>query len=315
MVIFGWVLLPFSVYAISVPPLINYQGRLTDAQGKGLTAEKMLEFNIYDQAVGGEPVWGPQVFDKIFLVDGYFNVILGTTDSNGKSIADAFSSEKRFLGIKVTEPGGAFESVPEISPRQQILSAPFSIRAGNGSPVGAVHSYVGKTDPPGWLLCDGRAVSRAEYKELFELVGTFYGDGDGLTTFNIPDYRGMFLRGADDPDEDGEMSAAGRDPDTASRIRPFDDETAGGVIGSIQLDSMQSHKHLDRGHSHIIAEGTKKHFNTGHTFGIRVASGGRTETGKADLGDPVDSESGAGEVRHGNETRPINIYVNYIVKY
>ena len=46
-----------------------------------------------------------------------------------------------------------------------------------------------------WLLCDGQAVSRTDYADLFELVGTNFGAGDGVTTFNIPDYRGKFLRG------------------------------------------------------------------------------------------------------------------------
>lgn len=43
--------------------------------------------------------------------------------------------------------------------------------------------------------CDGRALSRTAYSELFSLIGTAFGNGDGSTTFNIPDYRGLFLRG------------------------------------------------------------------------------------------------------------------------
>lgn len=43
--------------------------------------------------------------------------------------------------------------------------------------------------------CDGRAISRETYHELFALIGTAFGSGDNLTTFNIPDYRGLFLRG------------------------------------------------------------------------------------------------------------------------
>lgn len=43
--------------------------------------------------------------------------------------------------------------------------------------------------------CDGRAISRTTYSQLFSTLGTAFGDGDGSTTFNIPDYRGLFLRG------------------------------------------------------------------------------------------------------------------------
>jgi len=46
-----------------------------------------------------------------------------------------------------------------------------------------------------WLLCDGQAVSRTTYADLFTLIGTNFGTGDGVTTFNVPDYRGKFLRG------------------------------------------------------------------------------------------------------------------------
>jgi len=107
----------------SVPPLINYQGRLTDNSGIGLAGTKTLEFNIYDAATGGNKIWGPQIFNMVPLIDGYFNVILGTTDTAGRSIADAFSTNTRFLGI--TYDG------KEIAPRQQILSVPYAMQAGS----------------------------------------------------------------------------------------------------------------------------------------------------------------------------------------
>ncbi|HCU58444.1 MAG TPA: hypothetical protein DIC64_00495 [Alphaproteobacteria bacterium] len=54
-----------------------------------------------------------------------------------------------------------------------------------------------------WLLCDGQAVSRSTYAELFDLIGTNFGAGDGVSTFNVPDYRGKFLRGlGGDSEED-----------------------------------------------------------------------------------------------------------------
>ena len=51
--------------------------------------------------------------------------------------------------------------------------------------------------PSGWLECNGAAISRATYGTLFASIGTNYGPGDGATTFNLPDLRGEFLRGAD----------------------------------------------------------------------------------------------------------------------
>lgn len=118
--------------AQSVPPLINYQGQLTDANGAPLpTADYTLTFSLYAVASGGSPVWGPQVFDgasaaghgpKIPVVQGYFNVMLGPTDTAARSLVNAFAASPRYLEIKVG-------SNQAIDPRQQILSTPFAIAA------------------------------------------------------------------------------------------------------------------------------------------------------------------------------------------
>jgi len=62
-------------------------------------------------------------------------------------------------------------------------------------PVGSIQAYGGMTAPTNWLICDGRAVSRTDYKELFKIIGVTYGEGDGLTTFNLPDLTGRVAIG------------------------------------------------------------------------------------------------------------------------
>ena len=64
------------------------------------------------------------------------------------------------------------------------------------SPIGSIIPYGGTTAPDGFLLCQGQAISRTTYAELFAVIGTSFGSGDGSTTFNVPDLRGEFLRGA-----------------------------------------------------------------------------------------------------------------------
>jgi microcystin-dependent protein len=64
-----------------------------------------------------------------------------------------------------------------------------------GIPSGVVFPFAGNTAPYGYLVCDGRAVSRTEFASLFLMIGTSHGAGDGSATFNLPDYRGNFLRG------------------------------------------------------------------------------------------------------------------------
>lgn len=63
-------------------------------------------------------------------------------------------------------------------------------------PPGTIFPYGGSVAPTGWLICDGSSISRAEYAALFSVIGTSFGDGVSSTTmFNLPDLRGMFLRG------------------------------------------------------------------------------------------------------------------------
>lgn len=61
--------------------------------------------------------------------------------------------------------------------------------------VGFCLPYYGEAAPPGTLACDGLEISREAYKELFAVLGTKAGAGDGSTTFNLPDFRGQFVRG------------------------------------------------------------------------------------------------------------------------
>jgi microcystin-dependent protein len=61
--------------------------------------------------------------------------------------------------------------------------------------IGEVVPFASAIDSEYFLACDGRAVSRVEYYDLFLKIGTSHGQGDGSTTFNLPDYRGQFLRG------------------------------------------------------------------------------------------------------------------------
>lgn len=64
------------------------------------------------------------------------------------------------------------------------------------APVGSVVAYPVDSVPDHCLECNGAVVSRALYPELFAVLGTVYGAGDGTSTFKLPDFRDQFLRGA-----------------------------------------------------------------------------------------------------------------------
>lgn len=102
------------------------------------------------------------------------------------------------------------------------------------TPSGAIFAFPTSTPPTGYLACDGQAVSRTTYSDLFTLIGTMYGAGDGSTTFNLPDYNGQFLRGFD--------NGAGIDPDATSRT-DRGDGTTGDAVGTKQANETQAHNH------------------------------------------------------------------------
>lgn len=64
-------------------------------------------------------------------------------------------------------------------------------------PVGTIVPMATQTVPAGFMECDGRSISRTTYSGLFAILGTVWGIGDGVNSFNIPDLRGEFLRGWD----------------------------------------------------------------------------------------------------------------------
>lgn len=62
--------------------------------------------------------------------------------------------------------------------------------------IGSIIAYTGASVPNGYLVCDGSAISRTTYADLFDTIGTMYGDGDGVSTFNLPDFTGRVALGA-----------------------------------------------------------------------------------------------------------------------
>ena len=82
---------------------------------------------------------------------------------------------------------------------QSNISAGADVMYYDLAPVGSIVMFGGSaSDPDGWLICDGRAVSRSTYAGLFGVISTTYGVGDGSTTFNIPDLRGRSPLGTND---------------------------------------------------------------------------------------------------------------------
>lgn len=163
--------------------------------------------------------------------------------------------------------------------------------------------------PTGFLLCNGASVSRTTYADLFNVIGTAFGTASG-TTFNLPDFQGRFLRGRD--------NSAGRDPDAASRTAQNTGGATGDNVGSVQGTSTESHKHVTANVSAGAAD-AQLYFTINNTWPhgtttvnsqtLNAVARGSTTTGNyafLNTGD-VNSQSG--------ESRPVNSYVNFIIKY
>ena len=163
----------------------------------------------------------------------------------------------------------------------------------SSTPTGSIHAFSCTPSASYNLLqCDGAAVSRATYSELFSAIGITHGQGDGTTTFNVPDYRGLFLRGLD-----GGIS---RDPDRASRTAMNTGGNTGDNVGSVQLDAFQGHKHS--------------------VFSLESISGAPTvcfgETFHASTNEQsAGTANGYGTARVSTESRPKNANVKYFIKY
>lgn len=163
-------------------------------------------------------------------------------------------------------------------------------------PVGTILTFAGSLSAleqmPTWLPCDGRLVEKEAYPQLYEVIGDLYGTSAESSKFQLPDLRGMFLRGYD----------AGRNIDPQR------------ILGSYQEDAFERHTHTGtttKGgeHSHKAPDvnqagfqngsktGGRKHgyddtsWHHGHTHGLSINPAGKAE-----------------------ETRPKNIAVNFIIR-
>ncbi len=83
----------------------------------------------------------------------------------------------------------------QLSTLKTSLEDQMKIYLENLHSIGDIKASLQTSNHTNWLLCNGQTVSRTDYADLFNLIGIKYGAGDGTTTFNVPDYRGKFLRG------------------------------------------------------------------------------------------------------------------------
>lgn len=228
----------------------------------------------------------PDIFT--LSVGGYINIFSGLTAGNVYFLSD--TTEGTLTDIEPSDDGHI--SKPIVIASTTTSGYFFNMRGvqvsttGGADPVGTIISWPLETPPAGYLICNGQWLLKSSYPQLWGVLSTLYGE-NGLY-FAIPNYCGYFLRGWD--------SVGGTDPDSASRLAPVVAGSTmlnGNHVGTWQDGQIISHTHTqyyNYSNSEYISS------DNWYTLDGRIST---TNTG----------------AYGGNETRPLNKYINYCIKY
>lgn len=166
------------------------------------------------------------------------------------------------------------------------------------APVGSIIAYGGNTPPIGWLQCNGALVSRTRYADLFSIIGTTYGEGDGSTTFALPDLRGRTAVGIETDHALG-TSEDGALPNITSTF--INSPTNHNLNPAIRLLTGENEAFADIG-----ASGTKVGYPSGSNTGGSYSSD-RLYSFDA-------SRCSSLYVNDQDTVVPANVRINYIIK-
>ncbi len=180
-------------------------------------------------------------------------------------------------------------------------------------------AYDPSSPPAGWLACNGAAVSRTTYSALYAVIGDAFGNGDGSTTFNVPDLGGKFVAGYKAADEDYDAIA----------------ETGGETTHQLTAAELATHEHAVQttgAHEHAVnayenADGTGTDYGqVQHAYGSGIVPGREVRDGAA--GDGIDAyhrAASAGDHAHtvddsgesrdeAHENRPPYVVLGSVIK-
>lgn len=220
-----------------------------------------------------------------WTANGATEIVLGKSYPAGTKILGVQNDPLGSAPYPLAKEENLFDVPDKTLARQNLNVFSKDETKANGLPAGTIVYFAMNKAPTGFLKANFAAVSRTVYADLFAAIGTTYGAGDGVNTFNVPEGRAEFPRGLDD--------GRGIDP--------------GRVIGSWQVDSMKAHQHMT-GLDHENEGGA------GAAFGRKeLTANKRTEVLDA-LG-YTSNNSTLTESIGGTETRPRNVAWLCCIKY
>lgn len=232
-----------------------------------------------------------------------------TVQINSLSPAVCINADGTAIGNAQLVAGSIMEGIPRADGKFQVnfpvpvVAPPASISVLTGT----VLIWPAEAVPTGYLECAGQILTISAYPALFNIIGNRYG-GDGVTTFKLPDYRGEFLRGWD--------HGRGLDPNAATRTN-----AGGGATGDhVGTNQTASVKGTDLGSVNLSF--TRIRDSQGNDVALDTATNNGSMAGY-EIGSqsgiyrspPVPPFTLTTPINNSNlETRPVNIYVMYIIK-
>ena len=163
-------------------------------------------------------------------------------------------------------------------------------------------AYLGSEAPDGWLICDGREISRTTYANLFTAIGTTHGVGDGSSSFNLPDLRNKHSIGSGGTRINGPNTAVGSTNDND------------GVV--LAIGNLPEHDH-DSGTYRTDKEDPHTHIYPAGSGGSGYIAGGsrNNQTGRAGSHDhPITGQSKSSGGTEALDVKQKHVYVNWIIK-
>jgi microcystin-dependent protein len=330
----------FSAADGQVPQIINYQGRIASG-GSPFTGTGQFKFalvsndgtstfwsNDASSTAGGEPTAAV----ALPVASGLYVAPLGDPAIPGMTPLPATVFANPGVKLRVWFDDGTNGS-QLLAPDQRVLSVAYAMMAAgvqdsaitsamiapgavtsdklaadSAIPPGTVVAFAGAVAPSGWSLCDGSSKSKTDpvYQRLFTVIGTSHGGNS--TNFNLPDYRGRFLRGVDGTNS--------RDPDRNSRTAMNAGGNTGNQVGSLQgystalpLNPFSTGPSGEHAHGISLYSAIPRVANRLSVIGN--TNGNAVETAFTNL-DGTHSHT----IAQGgdSETRPVNAYVHYIIK-
>lgn len=232
-----------------------------------------------------------------------------TVQINGLTPAVCVNADGTAIQNAQLAAGNIMEGVPRADGKFQVNAPAPAPAAAASVPTGAVLPFAAETPPTGYLECAGQTLTISAYPALFNVIGNRYG-GDGVTTFKLPDYRGEFLRGWD--------HGRGLDPNAATRTNSGNG-TTGDHVGTNQNQAVGTFTASGPFSLSNPVIGEEFSSQNGRLYGYNGSQNSPSPVngliGLLTQENLVLSISGTATMTmNGPETRPVNIYVMYIIK-